>query len=66
VLKSVKSLYPWLRHVFADCGYAGPKLSERLAKIGEWTIQIVKRSDAANGFELLPRRWPEAAKVPLA
>ncbi len=57
VLKSVKSLYPWLRHVFADGGYAGPKLSERLAKIGKWTIQIVKRSDAANGFELLPRRW---------
>ncbi|MFT2093192.1 IS5 family transposase [Acidiphilium multivorum] len=57
VLKSVKSLYPWLRHVFADGGYAGPKLNGRLAKIGKWTIQIVKRSDAASGFELLPRRW---------
>ncbi|MGC8528486.1 transposase, partial [Acidiphilium sp.] len=38
-------------------GYAGPKLNGRLAKIGKWTIQIVKRSDAASGFELLPRRW---------
>ena len=57
VLKSVKSLYPWLRHVFADGGYAGPKLNGHLAKIGKWTIQIVKRSDAASGFELLPRRW---------
>ena len=57
VLKSVKSLYPWLRHVFADGGYAGPKLNGRLAKIGKWTIQIVKRSDTASGFELLPRRW---------
>ena len=28
-----------------------------LAKIGKWTIQIVKRSDTASGFELLPRRW---------
>lgn len=57
VLKSVKSLYPWLRHVFADGGYAGPKLGRRLAKIGKWAIQIVKRSDTASGFELLPRRW---------
>ena len=57
VLKSFKSLYPWLRHVFADGGYAGPKLNGRLAKIGKWTIQIVERSDAASRFELLPRRW---------
>ena len=42
---------------FADGGYAGPKLNGRLAKIGKWTMQIVKRPDAAKGFELLPRRW---------
>lgn len=57
VLKSIRSLYPWLRHVFADGGYAGPKLRGRLAKTGSWTMQIVKRSDTATGFELLPRRW---------
>ncbi|MEO8759164.1 MAG: transposase, partial [Devosia sp.] len=22
-----------------------------------WTIEIIKRSDIAKGFELLPRRW---------
>jgi transposase len=47
----------WLRHVFADGGYAGPKLRGALAKIGDWNLQIVKRSDIAKGFELLPRRW---------
>ncbi|MHB1305049.1 MAG: IS5 family transposase [Acidiphilium sp.] len=57
VLNAIRSLYPWLRHVFADGGYAGPKLQGRLAKIGNWTMQIVKRSDATTGFELLPRRW---------
>ena len=28
-----------------------------LASIGRWTIEIVKRSDVAKGFKLLPRRW---------
>ena len=25
--------------------------------LGDWTVEIVKRSDAAKGFVLLPRRW---------
>lgn len=57
LLKSVRSSYPWLRHVFADGGYGGPKLQGALEKIGRWTMQIVKRSDTATGFEVLPRRW---------
>ena len=48
---------PKLRHVSADGGYAGPKLRKALIGIGRWTIEIVKRSDAAKGFEVLPRRW---------
>jgi transposase len=57
VLKAVAKSYPLLRHVFADGGYAGPKLRGALEKIGRWTVQIVKRSDTAQGFEILPRRW---------
>jgi len=57
VLKKVAARYPLLRHVFADGGYAGPKLREALKAIGRWSVQIVKRSDAAQGFEVLPRRW---------
>jgi len=51
VLDSVRHRYPWLRHVFADGGYGGDKLRGRLAKIGSWTLQIVKRPDHAGGFE---------------
>ena len=57
LLEKVRSGFPWLRHVFADGGYAGDKLKEAIAGLGDWTIEIVKRSDAARGFVLLPRRW---------
>jgi transposase len=32
-------------------------LCEALAKFGKWTIEIVKRTADAAGFQLLPRRW---------
>ena len=48
---------PKLRHNFADGGYAGPKLRDALVSLGRWTLQIVKRSDTAKGFEVPPRRW---------
>jgi transposase len=57
VLAAARHLYPWLRHIFADAAYRGPKLDTALDKIGRWTLEIVKRSDAATGFVLLPRRW---------
>jgi len=57
VLSSIRHRYPWLRHVFADGGYGGDKLKGRLTKVGQWTLQIIKRSDRATGFEVLPRRW---------
>ncbi|MEZ5824063.1 MAG: IS5 family transposase [Geminicoccaceae bacterium] len=57
LLASIRRLYPWLRHVFADSGYAGKKLANALKNTGNWTIEIVRRSDAAKGFEVIPRRW---------
>ena len=57
LLRSIRDAYPDLRHIFADGGYAGPKLRDALEEVGNWTIQIVKRSDTAQGFEVIPRRW---------
>jgi transposase len=57
LLGAIRGAFPWLRHVFADAAYAGGKLEQSLAKLGQWTLEIVRRSDAVQGFELLPRRW---------
>jgi putative transposase len=57
LLASIRYPFPWLRHVFADSAYAGEKLETALLGEGDWAIEIIKRSDTAKGFELLPRRW---------
>ena len=57
MLAEIVTSFPWLRHLFADGGYAGPKLKRGIARLGQWTIEIIKRSDKAKGFEVLPRRW---------
>jgi transposase len=58
VLNAIRAIFPWLRHVFADGGYAGDKLRHALAGRGDGVIEIIKRSDAArHSFVRLPRRW---------
>jgi transposase len=57
LLASIRYRFPWLRHVFADGGYAGEKLLTALKEHGQWQIEIVKRSDHTNAFYVLPRRW---------
>ena len=57
VLAEIVKRFPWLRHIFADGGYAGDKLKSALRRIGKWTVEIIKRSDTGKGFEVLPRRW---------
>ena len=54
LLKAVRHRFPWLRHVFADGAYAGDKLRDALKDHGEWTLEIIRRSDTAKGFEILP------------
>ncbi len=56
-LARARSSFPWQRHIFADGGYAGDKLQDARKNLGDWPIEIVKRSDVAKGFVLLPRRW---------
>ena len=57
LIKAIRYRSPWLRHLFADGGSAGDKLKDALLGHGQWTIEIIRCSDTAEGFEVLPRRW---------
>jgi len=46
VLKSIRHAFPWLRHIFADAAYAGPKLR------GLWKRLAIGRRRSSN----VPRR----------
>jgi transposase len=45
-----------VRLVWADGGYAGKLVAWAMATL-RLTVRIVKRTDKAAGFQLLPRRW---------
>ena len=57
VLRFARFRFPCLRRVFADGGYGGQKLRDMLKGCGDWTIEIIRRFDTAEGFEALPRCW---------
>ena len=51
-------MFPFLKTLFADSGYQGPKFAKALAKVlPHLDIEIVKRSDQFSGFVVLPKRW---------
>jgi len=56
VLTKARTLFPGLRLIWADGGYAG-KLIAWVLQVCAWVLEIVKRSDTAKGWVLLPRRW---------
>lgn len=58
VLKTIDGLFPLLKKMFADAGYQGPRFRGSVAAMRkQLEVEIIKRSDTAKGFELLPRRW---------
>lgn len=52
VLATLFGLYPFLKKLFADAGYQGPQFRDQVAKLmPQLSVEIVKRSDAAKGFQ---------------
>ena len=58
LLSTLFGLFPFLKTLFADGAYEGPVFNGALAGIlPGLETQIVKRSDRAKGFVVLPKRW---------
>jgi transposase len=56
LIRATRRLFPWIATIFADGGYAGPKLAAAMAS-QPVTLEIVKRTDKDGGFKVVRRRW---------
>src|SRR5215216_5609593 len=58
LMATLFGLHPFLLKLYADGGYQGPQFQGGLRRImRQVDVEIVKRSDAAKGFVVLPKRW---------
>ena len=58
LLSTLFGIHPFLEKLFADSGYAGHVFDHALLQIlPQLKTKIVKRSDRAQGFVVLPKRW---------
>jgi transposase len=58
LMATLFGLYPFLLKLYADGGYQGARFQNALRTIlKRLNVEIVKRSDQAHRFVVLPRRW---------
>ena len=58
LLTDVLPWFNWLRKLWVDGGYSGEAFAQWVKTIRpKLEVEVVKRSDTAQGFEVLPRRW---------
>jgi transposase len=58
LMATLFGLYPFLLKLYADGGYQGRDFQAAVKRImARINVDIVKRSDSAKGFVVLPKRW---------
>jgi len=58
VMATLFGRFPFLLKLYADGGYQGPVFRGALKKLlSKVNVEIVKRSDTAKKFAVLPKRW---------
>jgi putative transposase len=55
--KKTRQTFPFVEVIYADGGYQGDQAAAAVKAVGQWRREIVKRSDQAKGFVVLPKRW---------
>lgn len=56
ILDAIRKRWPWLKHLFADGAYDRGQLMDKAAFL-DFVIEIVRKMEGQQGFEVLPRRW---------
>ncbi len=56
ILDAIRKRWPWLKHLFADGAYDRGQLMDKAAFL-DFVIEIVRKMEGSQGFEVLPRRW---------
>jgi transposase len=58
LLGRVLGWFTWLRILWVDGGYAGEAFAQWVKELRpKLAVEVVKRSDSAKGFKILPHRW---------
>ena len=58
VMATLFGMFPFLLKLYADGGYQGPLFRTAVKKVmKQVNVALVRRSDTAKGFVLLPKRW---------
>ena len=57
LLREARKMFPSLKRAIADGGYQGAATAKAVRAEAKISLEIVKRSDTAKGFEVLPKRW---------
>jgi putative transposase len=57
LLVGLNPLVNRLKKIWADGAYSGEEFARWCEERGGWKLEIVKRDQKAEGFEVLPKRW---------
>ena len=57
LLREARKMFPSLKRAIADGGYQGAATAAAVRAEAKIPLEIVKRSDTAVGFKVLPKRW---------
>jgi len=57
VFEKMREHFAWLKKVWADSAYTGPKLGDWIKHWFTWVLEIVAPAEGQVGFQVQPKRW---------
>jgi transposase len=57
LLAGFKYFVPRLKKIWVDGAYQGQDLADWCTAVGDWELEVVKRTPGVRGFAVRPQRW---------